>query len=141
MTSIGFTGTRHGLTQLQQSTLQEVLLSLRPRFFHHGACVGADAEAHALVRRLHPYPTCVVTQWPCSEKGSMRAWLDADITMPLMAPLKRNKVIVHSVEILVACPQTADEMLRSGTWSTIRYACKRGVPVYRISPDGSYHVE
>lgn len=138
MTSIGFTGTRHGLTQLQQSTLQEVLRRLQPAQLIHGSCIGADAEAHHLTRLF--LPSCKIIVWPCTE-GGMRARLDADVTMPLMAPLKRNKVIVHSVEILVACPQTVDEVLRSGTWSTIRYARKRGVPVYRISPDGSYHVE
>ena len=36
----------------------------------------------------------------------------------------RNKDIVNSCDILIACPENDKEVIRSGTWSTIRYAKK-----------------
>ena len=51
---IGFTGTRYGMTQSQALQLTQLLAELHSQHgvqeFHHGACVGSDAEAHRLIR-------------------------------------------------------------------------------------------
>lgn len=50
-----FSGTREGLTHTQRQALTAVMASYRAdgfTVFHHGDCVGADAEAHAIARRL-----------------------------------------------------------------------------------------
>lgn len=36
--------------------------------------------------------------------------------------LERNKHIVDNCEIMIACPKEVEHTVRSGTWSTIRYA-------------------
>lgn len=50
--------------------------------------------------------------------------------------LARNRDIVDETEILIACPGHMHEELRSGTWSTIRYAVKIQRPHIIIWPDG-----
>jgi len=37
---------------------------------------------------------------------------------------------------MIATPGEVDEQLRSGTWSTVRFARKQGKPVHVILPDG-----
>lgn len=49
--------------------------------------------------------------------------------------LQRNDALVEHADLLIAFPRTADEVLRSGTWSTVRRARKRGVEV-RLCPLG-----
>jgi len=48
---------------------------------------------------------------------------------------------VDETEWLWAIPGEFKEVLRSGTWSTIRYARKKGKKVLIIWPDGSSIVE
>ena len=50
-------------------------------------------------------------------------------------PLKRNITMLEATDALVAAPD-GPERLRSGTWSTIRQALKRGMGVTIIWPDG-----
>lgn len=50
--------------------------------------------------------------------------------------LVRNKDIVESTDVLLACPKGPEE-LRSGTWSTVRLARKQGKRVVIFWPDGS----
>jgi hypothetical protein len=55
-----------------------------------------------------------------------------------LPPLDRNKMMVDDCEALIATPRLMVEELRSGTWSTIRYARKCRKPVHIVWPDGSY---
>jgi len=52
-------------------------------------------------------------------------------------PLVRNRIIVNSSEVLIVAPRTKYKVLRSGTWSTYRYARQLGKPTYLVYPDGS----
>lgn len=57
---IGFTGTRQGMTPAQRLKATHWLAKLSATEFHHGDCMGADAEAHAIalsLKILHHYPT------------------------------------------------------------------------------------
>lgn len=51
-------------------------------------------------------------------------------------PLKRNDALVAGANLLIAFPQTMHEILRSGTWSTIRRAWKQGIMVRYYPLDG-----
>ena len=51
--------------------------------------------------------------------------MKAPFGMASPAPyLERNKEIVASSNLLIACPVGDKEELRSGTWSTVRFARK-----------------
>lgn len=132
---IGFTGTREGMTKLQRLAL-EWLLDDRFGEFHHGDCVGADAEAHAIATaakfKTHSHPP---------DNETMRAFTKASVEHEPLPYLERNKAIVHACSTLIAAPATTAEHIRSGTWSTVRYARANGVPVAVIYPNGIVHVE
>ena len=55
--------------------------------------------------------------------------------------LERNRDIVDACDILIACPRTLKEELRSGTWATVRYARKVGKPVAILWNNGKYDYE
>jgi len=132
--NVGFTGTRFGMSELQKQTLYEKLkeIKLPPSVvtisdeFHHGDCVGADAEAHVIALNLK-YK--VVIHPPDQDK--LRAFCVVSYKIEVPKPyLDRNKMIVDSCHLLIAAPRTNGEELRSGTWSTIRYAKHKKKEVY-----------
>lgn len=127
---IGFTGTSHGTTSSQREAVHQVLERLDPKEFHHGDCIGADAEAHDIATKLN-IPVFI---HPPSDP-SKRAFCGGNAN-PVRPYLDRNHDIVDSTELLVACPREFSEVLRSGTWATIRYAKKRQKQTLIIYPDG-----
>jgi hypothetical protein len=50
--------------------------------------------------------------------------------------LERNTEIVKACDVLIATPKEQDEVLRSGTWATIRRARKYDKKLAVIFPDG-----
>lgn len=130
---IGFTGTQSGMTEPQRKTLRRILRG-QVGGFHHGDCIGADAEAHdiadaaGLSVHIHP-PT----------NPAKRAFKNTqpDRVRPEKPYLDRNKDIVRDTEALVAAPGAPVEQLRSGTWSTVRFARRLKRPIAIVLPDGS----
>lgn len=134
---VGFTGTRGNLTTFQQKRLLELLVYLRSQGavgFHHGDCVGADAISHYSAIRagfehivIHP-PTDTKAQAHCTTappKG---------IVFREPKPyLTRNHDIVNETSVLIACPK-GPEVVRSGTWATVRHARKSGNGLYILLP-------
>ncbi len=146
---IGFTGTRRGMTSAQQLALTALLITQARATghfeFHHGDCVGADAEADAIARSIRGH--AVVTHPPdddrlrahCEEVFLARGkgLVGANRVMAPKAYLERNRDIVNDTEVLVACPETESETWRSGTWSTVRHARRTKKRVVVIRPDGT----
>jgi hypothetical protein len=129
---IGFTGTQRGMTDHQKSVVELVIRALFRdgwRWVHHGDCIGADREFHDLARAagfsVHLHPPVVYTK---------RAFCKADAIEPVKPFLVRNHDIVDASEVILATPKEAEEVLRSGTWATIRYARKTGKLVKVILP-------
>lgn len=139
MERIGFTGTQQGLTEKQQASLIKYLTSLLPfAEFHHGDCIGADAQAAEIVRDL-PCDILVVA-WPCNIEPK-RAYFPSDVIHPVEKPLIRNRHIVDSVDRLIVCPKGPKE-LRSGTWATYRYSRVEGMTISTIiRPNGNVEAE
>lgn len=128
---IGFTGTSRGMTPLQLALLEGVIARLCPTVWHHGDCVGADAQAHDLVRQREPKCRIEIHPPTIDEK---RAYCEGDHEWPQLPYLKRNLRIATLCEELVAAPLTRTEELRSGTWATVRYARKMGKRVHMVWP-------
>ena len=119
------------MTQGQRDAFSAELNRLLPIEFHHGDCVGADADADAIVRTLLPVPRIVVHP---STIRNLRAGCVGDVEHEMKPPLDRNRDIVDACEVIIATPETSEEHLRSGTWSTVRYARKKGIRVVVLTP-------
>ncbi|KKM26963.1 hypothetical protein LCGC14_1579490 [marine sediment metagenome] len=133
---VGFTGSSRIIGEAQARTLREVLRFWKGsgrEEFHHGDCINADEAAHGFALEcgyeviIHP-PKNSAKRAFC--KGATRI-LPPDDYIP------RNHSIVDTSDWLIATPREFSEVLRSGTWATIRYARRRGIEVYMIWPDGS----
>lgn len=133
LTSIGFTGTRRGLSDDQKGALRIFLAPLRPLEVHHGDARGADAEFHQMVRELLPGAR-IVTHPP--QNSRHLAFCEGDEERIERPYLARNKDIVRASRLLIAAPRESVEKLRSGSWSTYRFARKTGVTTLLILPDG-----
>jgi hypothetical protein len=119
---IGFTGTRKGMSNAQKRTLEILLYAMSDdgeadNVLHHGGEAHSDTEAAEIAtgrfthtRRHHP-----------ASKASK------DL-------LGRNRDIVDASAILIAAPDSLLERIRSGTWYTVRYARRAGVPVILLDP-------
>lgn len=134
---IGFTGTRHGMTKSQNDQVKLLVAELaappsRCREAHHGDCIGADEEFHAIARRVvgirivaHP-----------GNVPAMRAFCRADEVRDPKPFMDRNHDIVTACHVLLATPHEMHEQPRGGTWSTIRMARAERKPVTIVWPDG-----
>lgn len=137
----GFTGTRDGMTRPQMIAVDGYLGEIRlvndwedtERYeFHHGDCIGSDAQAHVIAVTgrwftvAHPP---VVT--------ALRAWCRADVILEPKPYLDRDWDIARDTNELVATPKEFAPVPRSGTWTTIGYAVRLGKPALVILPDGT----
>ena len=79
MSRLGFTGTRSGMTEAQKWQLETFLRDYASHrkntdlVFHHGDCIGADAEAHTIAKKIG-FRVCVHP----STLTKQRAWCEAD---------------------------------------------------------------
>lgn len=130
---VGFTGTQAGMTEQQKARIIEFLDDNPVDEVHHGDCIGSDSDFHVLV--LESYRRIPILIHPPSNPAK-RAFCRGDREFVPLPYLVRNREIVSVTEVLLATPKGPEE-LRSGTWSTIRYARKIGHPVHIFWPDGS----
>jgi hypothetical protein len=120
---IGFTGTQHGMSKFQKKLLRRLLDNDLDEF-HHGDCVGADAEAHNIADTERCACAIVIHPPSDSRKRAFKKVHDQDQMIKPKPYIQRNKDIVNAVDLLIAAPRSNKEELRSGTWSTVRYAKK-----------------
>lgn len=135
MIKIGFTGTRDGMTKEQKASLAKLLTEYRDEVanFHHGDCLGADAEAHRIARGMD---IPVVVHPP--ENGRLRAFCKG-VGVTVLKPKKylvRDCDIAYDTSILIAAPK-GPETYRSGTWYTVRHGIKLKRIVILLLPDGT----
>lgn len=135
--NIGFTGSRTGMTPLQLSAIQHYFTEMSEEVneFHHGDCIGADFDAATIVWSVERYIE-IVSHPPLSQ--FYRAWAPAHRSMPAKPYLDRNRDIVDATDILIATPGENEEQVRSGTWSTVRYARSVGKPVHILGVEGEW---
>lgn len=131
---IGFTGSRHGMTDEQKSTLTTLFSLTTAKEFHHGDCVGADGEAHDIVRSFESGIIIHVRPGPYQ---MVRALKRGDVKHPEKSYFARNRDIVDSADFMFATPNSFEEQAHGGTWYTIRYARKTKTSLCIIWPDGS----
>lgn len=135
---IGFTGTQAGLTYAQYLTLGRILdhfsQRYKSRYFHHGCCIGADCEGNT-VAEYYGYTS--VAHPPINKKKVFKDWEECDIILEEKDYLNRNLDIVDSSYLIIGCPKQDHEVVRSGTWATLRWARSTHKHIIIIWPDGS----
>jgi hypothetical protein len=145
VTSIGFTGTREGMTIAQWEAVDSVL----DRFFevpvvnewHVGDCIGADQQACGLIYSLQAKYR-IKTHGHIPNHNQFRAFCDYDVEHEPKQYLARNRDIVDASDLMIAAPYEYEEVGRgSGTWATIRYADRVDKPLIMVWPDGKMDEE
>lgn len=137
---IGFTGTQVGMTDRQKGKVKDYITKLKLNNIiteaHHGDCIGADHHFHDICvsKRINIY-----IHPP--KNPSKRAFCKSNNIFPEKEYLDRNKDIVDASDILIATPKEYQEELRSGTWSTIRYARKLHKKIIIVHLNGELKVE
>ena len=139
MFTIGFTGTREGMTPKQKELVVNRILEFIELYglcrAVHGACIGADDEFGFITFNQK----CTVVLRPgCDREGntSMRGVSPFDLEHPAEHYLTRNVKIVDDCDVLLACPKENTEQNYGGTWATIKYArkVKKPTEIYWPNP-------
>lgn len=133
MRHVGFSGTQKGMTSSQIWSVDKLLDDdLITQVAHHGDCVGADADFHNLsvMQGLK-----IVGHLPI--KDAQRAFCVFNETRVPKDYIDRNHDIVDESDWMIFTPFGFEEILRSGTWATIRYTRIQQKPGFIVWPDGS----
>lgn len=133
---IGFTGTRFGLNERTKKSIKDLLISLNATEVYHGMCVGADEDFHHICKELglkiNGLPGVSVKD---PHNLDYRAELEVDNLYPTMTHFQRNRVIVDSCDLLIACPLCG--AITGGTMYTFQYAVKKNKPNILICQEQS----
>ena len=136
---VGFTGTREGMTDIQKYIYtRNFLLIIAKKLpidricFHHGLCIGSDDEAHDIAKENNCY---IIGHPPLNKRFAVDKIVN-EMREPLPY-LMRDHKIVDEATIMFGTPNSKQEILKSGTWATIRYARKLHRLLTIIYPDGT----
>jgi hypothetical protein len=138
---LGFTGSKDRITPIQVDVLYDLMVKLRNKGFlwmHNGDCITSDQTA-GLLWSSHKIGGMLMLHPPSNP--SLRANLVADIVCEPRDYIHRDRHIVLCSELIIATPQTSYEEIRSGTWTTVRYARKQRRKIFIIKPDGTVRKE
>ena len=132
---LGISGTRCGLSDEARLQFHTFLQNNYNKCFaevRHGDCKGVDEDIHKICEKKY---LNIIIHPP--KANSYRAFCNGNTVLEQKDFITRNHDIVDNSSILVAFPETKEEQLRSGTWSTIRYARNKILPIMIIFRDGS----
>lgn len=119
---VSFTGTsHHDLTTHQAAGLTSYLRQYGSvmRSLHLGDCVRADEQMYDIACAAGLYDM-IILHPPTNRRK--RAFCFAQRTMRPRPYIMRNHMMVEACDELLAAPAQAKEVVRSGTWATIRHA-------------------
>lgn len=133
---VGFTGSRAGMSPRQLEHFRRMIEALPMTMFLHGGCVGADTQAHDLVReatcaRVHVWPG-VDAQGNAPHRGR-EDWGGA-IVHPPRPYYARNRILVSMSDLLIVAPAEAIEQPTGGTWYTYKHGRREGTPELMLWP-------
>lgn len=132
---IGFTGTRHGMTDKQYNAVNDLVnhyvIYDDVDEFHHGDCNGADEEAHGIALRFNLF---TVVHPP--SLTTLRAYCQGDLVLPTKDYEQRNRDIVQASDLVIAAPPTDTEQPFGGTWQTVRLSREYNKPCKIVLSSG-----
>lgn len=130
---VGITATQKGMTAKQKTELRNLLMDYRDDIteFHHGDCIGGDDDAHKIAVEVFGAAAADIIWIHPGDNPAKRAFNKSNHVLRPKDNLERNRDIVDAIHVLIAAPKTAKEVLRSGTWATVRYAkkCRRALSI------------
>jgi hypothetical protein len=128
---LAWTSTKKGMTERQKNRLRFVLTNAKDRIaeFHHGDCIGGDAEAHDIAADILGVDKIWIHP---GSNPRLRAYKKSPHILPPDDNLDRNRTMVRICDGLLAAPETKEEVIRSGTWMTIREARDRQKKPFKI---------
>ena len=136
---IGFTGTQDGMTQDQMDQVKILIREVKPEEIHHGDCVGADFMFHKIVEEVESELGIKIRKvGHIPDNDSKRAFCNFDEVRPPRPYLVRNRAMADEVDLMVGTPKNFKNLVRSGTWSTIRYSKFNEIPCCTFFPDGTW---
>lgn len=135
---IGMTGNRNSISGEGLAVLVKYLNNniKNIKEVHHGDCVGSDKTFHDIASAMK-----IKTIIHPPLNNTLRAYCKGTIIKNEKPYIDRNHDIVDETNILIAFPSSKIEILKSGTWATIRYARKQKKPILIIYPDGTSNEE
>lgn len=145
---IGFTGTRSGMTPEQITSVAQIFDNYLCIELHHGACVGADQDAVAILKD-DDYAYYIIAH-PGISAGSrtgenphlsQRALKLSCEVRETKTHFTRNRDIVNETDLLIACPPCEPMPDSGGTAYTVNYAKKCGKPFVIVYPSGATQQE
>jgi hypothetical protein len=140
MIALMLTGTRTGMSLEQRTSVRSLVSSMLATYgtviAHHGDCIGADADFHAICRELgvtiHGHP-------PANPQA--RAFCTFDVEHDPAQYMDRNYAMVQLADRIIATPSEPAEKTRSGTWATVRMARRAKKKIAIVEPDGFVRIE
>ncbi len=157
MNIVGVTGISKNLPPLSNKIVGEAVLWAKNYYYPHewvsGCAHGVDtvfAEAafiedpgscHRLVVPSADHNTLLIERWEslivdnpfkCSIEYASTKYMNS-----ARAYMDRNDQLVSHLTHLLAFPLTPEEVQRSGTWSTVRRARKKGIPIHVFPLDSN----
>ena len=135
--NIGVTGTREGMTVIQESNLKDIIEKLlfeqeyTERIFHHGQCVGVDVQTAKIFKQ---YGFKIISHPPT--KTELIGICNNDIIQPAKGYLARDRDIVDVCDILLALPKENSPQSKGGTWYTYNYSIKQKKVSFLFYPNG-----
>ena len=77
-----------------------------------------------------------VAIFPSTAKTRASVPIDANYVAPPKPPLDRNRdIVTFGRDLLIAAPLQDFEVLRSGTWATVRFAKSKKINVLQLKRD------
>lgn len=132
MKHVGFSGTQDGASYQQLMCILELMDNPEYGVSHSGDCIGADQDFVRIARiagmRTIGHPPI---------KNNKRTFEVYDEEREPKEYLDRNHDIVDESDLMLFAPKEFEEVLRSGTWATIRYTKVQEKPGIIIYPDGT----
>ncbi len=146
MTTVGFTGSRLGMTKKQVYELRKYLKKLQPKVFLHGACVGCDEQAvmdlsqQEVVPWIVAYPGVSRARGESHHRSKIAITLSNEV-MPEAGYFTRNKFIVSRADIVVGVTnflryEEPEWGTGGGTWQTLQFAAQVKKPHVIVWVDG-----
>ena len=128
---IGLTGTHIKITDKQKERLIKLFDTYKPTEVHHGGCICADEYCHKIAKFMKD---CRIIVHPPINKKGVFDYSDGNEILPEKEYIERNHDVVDTCDLLIAMPNTELEVVRSGTWATIRYARKLKKVIVILEP-------